>query len=120
MGERTPAGTTRLRELDARIRAARSPEPSPTRNQKHKFTLVSMAWRMVFEMAAGMAVGAAMGWGLDSLFGTLPFFLILFWLLGFAAGIRMVMQSANELQKHQADAAAAANQSAPEGAGRKR
>ena len=118
MGEQPQTGSNRLRELDAKIRAARAPQDAPPRNQRHKFNLVSMAWRMVFEMAAGMAVGAAMGWGLDSLFGTLPFFLILFWLLGFAAGIRMVMQSAKELEKYQIEAASAANTKAPTGAGR--
>jgi ABC-type transport system involved in cytochrome c biogenesis permease subunit len=51
-------------------------------------------------------VGAAMGWGLDALFGTLPIFLIVFILLGFAAGIRTVMRSAGELQKKQAADAA--------------
>ena len=118
MGEQPQNGSNRLRELDAKIRAARTPQDAPPRNQRQKFNLVSMAWRMVFEMAAGMAVGAAMGWGLDSLFGTLPFFLILFWLLGFAAGIRMVMQSAKELEKYQTEAASAANTKAPTGAGR--
>jgi ATP synthase protein I len=51
-------------------------------------------------------VGAAMGWGLDALFGTLPVFLIVFILLGFAAGIRTVMRSAEELRKNQAAEAA--------------
>ncbi|MEM7505254.1 MAG: AtpZ/AtpI family protein [Pseudomonadota bacterium] len=65
-----------------------------------------MAWRMVFELVLSMMIGAAMGWGLDSLFGTVPLFLIVFWLLGFASGIRTVMHSANEFQKKQAAAAA--------------
>jgi ATP synthase protein I len=50
-------------------------------------------------------IGAAMGWGLDALFGTLPLFLIVFILLGFGAGIRTVMRSAEELQRKQAAAA---------------
>ena len=56
-------------------------------------------------VVAGM-VGAAMGWGLDALFGTLPLFLIVFILLGFAAGIRTVMRSAQEIQDKQAAEAA--------------
>jgi len=65
---------------------------------------MNMAWRMVMELVAGMAVGLAMGWGLDSLFGTLPLFLIVMGLFGFAAGIRTVLRSAKELERRQAEA----------------
>lgn len=99
--------SAKLSELDARIkdaRAAREPKP---RKREEKWTTVSMAWRMVFELIIAMVIGLAMGYGLDSLFGTLPVFLVIFWLLGFAAGIRLVVQSAKELEKIQAAAAAA-------------
>ena len=52
--------------------------------------------------AGAAGIGAAMGWGLDALFGTLPIFLVVFILLGFAAGVRTVMRSAEELQNKQA------------------
>ena len=120
--ERSETQSSQLRELDARIRTARAATKPVSRGQGHKFNLASMAWRMVFELAAAMAVGGAMGWGLDSLFGTVPLFLIVFWLLGFAAGIRMVMRSAKELQDYQAAEAAREKQapdgSAPDGRGR--
>jgi ATP synthase protein I len=61
---------------------------------------------MTLELVVGGMVGAAMGWGLDALFGTLPVFLVVFILLGFAAGIRTVMRSAEELRKSQAAEAA--------------
>lgn len=89
----------KLEALDDRIRAARDarkPKPRPTGG---KFTTAGMAWRMVFELVFAMVIGGAMGWGLDSLFGTLPLFLIVFLLLGFASGIRLVMHSAQELAK---------------------
>ena len=66
-----------------------------------------MAWRMIFEMIASIMVGAAMGWGLDSLFGLLPLFLIVFTMLGFAAGVRAMLRTAHEIQRKQtADPAA--------------
>lgn len=99
-------GSARLQKLDARIRRARDAKAPPLRRKVDKFTNAGMAWRMVFELVLSMMIGAAMGWGLDSLFGTVPLFLIVFWLLGFASGIRTVMHSANEFQKKQAAAAA--------------
>ena len=54
---------------------------------------------MVIELVVGMAMGVGMGWGLDSLFGTMPAFLILFGLLGFAAGVRTMMRSADEVNR---------------------
>ena len=61
---------------------------------------------MTFELVVAAMIGAAMGWGIDALFGTLPLFLIVFILLGFGAGIRTVMRSAEELQRKQAAEAA--------------
>jgi ATP synthase protein I len=38
---------------------------------------------------------------LDVLFGTMPIFMVLFILLGFAAGIKTMMRSAAEMQNEQ-------------------
>lgn len=65
-----------------------------------------MAWRMVIELVAGIAIGFGIGYGLDWLFGTLPIFLILFIGFGFVAGVRTMMRTAQEVQKmHMARAA---------------
>lgn len=91
----------RLEALDRKIREARearAPKPEPSGG---KYSSASMAWRMVFELVFAMVIGGAMGWGLDSVFGTLPLFLIVFWLLGFASGIRLVMHSAREVQQNE-------------------
>ena len=39
------------------------------------------------------------GYGLDVLFGTLPIFLVLFTLLGLAAGVKTMLRSAQEIQE---------------------
>ena len=104
--------SARLDELDRRIRVAREAQAPKRGKTGDKFTAADTAWRMTLEMVVAGMVGAAMGWGLDALFGTLPIFLIVFILLGFAAGIRMVMRSAEELQKKQAAEAAQEDQGA--------
>lgn len=58
-----------------------------------------MAWRMVIELVAGIGVGFAIGIGLDELFGTGPFLLVTFTLLGFAAGVRTLMRTATDMQQ---------------------
>lgn len=53
------------------------------------------AMRVSAELMAGILVGGAIGWGLDSWLGLQkPWFRILFFLLGAAAGIMNVVRSA--------------------------
>jgi len=63
------------------------------------YSQAQLAWRMVIELVAGLGIGFGMGYGLDLLFGTLPVFLVLFTLLGLAAGIKTMMRSAEEIQR---------------------
>lgn len=95
-------GSAKLDELERRIRAAREAQQPKRGKTGDKFTMANMAWRMTLELVVGGMVGAAMGWGLDELFGTMPVFLVVFILLGFAAGVRTVMRSAEEVRKQQA------------------
>jgi ATP synthase protein I len=48
--------------------------------------LLSLAFRLLSEFVAAVIVGAFIGWGIDRLLGTSPAFLIVFLLLGAAAG----------------------------------
>ena len=95
-------GSGKLDELGARIRAARNARKPERSRAGDKYKAASMAWRMVFELVVAVMIGAAMGWGLDALFGTRPVFLIVFVLLGFAAGVRMMMRAAGEIQNDRA------------------
>lgn len=88
----------RLHELEARINRMRQEhEPAPKKVDNHE--LGQVAWRMVTELVAGLLVGLGVGFGLDRLFGTQPWLLLLFTLLGLVAGIRIVMHTAADLQK---------------------
>ncbi len=83
----------RLDELQTR-EAARTSRPPPNQS--------SIAFRFATELVAALIVGVGLGWGIDWLFGhfgfhTRPAFLILFFVLGAAAGIRNVMRAAKEI-----------------------
>ena len=52
---------------------------------------------MVTELVAGIGLGCGIGLGLDALLGTRPLMLVAFVLLGFAAGVRVMMRTAEEV-----------------------
>lgn len=56
-----------------------------------------VALRLASEFVAGILVGAAIGWGIDQLFGSSPWGLIVFLLLGFVAGTLNVVRAAGSL-----------------------
>ena len=94
-----------LQALDDRIRAARARhEPEP--KQEEHYSLAQQGWRMVTELVAGLLIGFGIGYGLDALFGTSTWLLILFFMFGFAAGVRTMMRTAAEIQKQNSSAGA--------------
>ena len=93
-----PRGDDRLRDLEARIAAAKGKE-APKAFQDEHHSQAHLAWRMVIELVAGLGIGFGIGYALDQFFGTMPVFLVLFILLGFAAGVKTVLRSAEEVEK---------------------
>jgi len=91
---------TRLRALDARIAQIKAAERKPNA-VADGHSQGQLAWRMVIELVAGLGIGFGIGYGLDQLLGTIPIFLVLFTLLGFAAGVKTVIRSAQEVQEKQ-------------------
>lgn len=87
----------RLKALEARL--ARVKGTSKTRGSATGlgFSQGELAWRMVIELVSGMLIGLGIGFGLDWLFGTRPIFLILFVLLGFAAGVKTMLRTAQSM-----------------------
>jgi ATP synthase protein I len=55
---------------------------------------MALGFRLSSELIAGVAVGAVIGWAFDRLLSTSPFGLIVFFLLGFVAGVVNVIRSA--------------------------
>ena len=87
----------RLKALDAKIAALKAPKDVKDHSEEH-YSQAQLAWRMVIELVAGLAIGFGIGYGLDTLFGTMPFFLVLFIFFGLAAGVLTMMRSAREVQ----------------------
>ncbi len=89
----------RLRALEARLEQVKEKPKAAQTNTVKGFSQGEVAWRMVIELCTGMVLGMAIGYGLDVLFGTLPIFLIIFSLIGFAAGVKTMLGSARQLSK---------------------
>ena len=87
----------RLRSLEERLAKVTKEPARKATGTGVGFSQGEVAWRMVLELVTGMVLGLAIGYGLDVLFGTLPIFLVIFALLGFAAGVKTMMGSARQL-----------------------
>lgn len=88
----------RLKALDKRIAAVRKTQEPKPRIDEH-YSAASQGWRMVIELVSGLGIGFGIGYGLDVLLGTLPILLVLFTLLGFAAGVKTMLRTAQEFQE---------------------
>ncbi|MDW4497309.1 AtpZ/AtpI family protein [Sulfitobacter sp. D35] len=93
-----PDSQQRLQQLESRIAAARKAQGPKPRADEH-YSQAQLAWRMVIELVAGLGIGFGIGYGLDVLFGTLPVFMVLFTMLGLAAGVKTMLRSAQEVQE---------------------
>ena len=92
------AEQARLEALEKRIAAAQA-EQAPRRiTGSDGHSQAQLAWRMVIELVAGLMIGFGIGYGLDTLFGTMPIFLVLFIFAGFAAGVKTMLRSAKQMQ----------------------
>jgi ATP synthase protein I len=90
----------RLRALEARLANVKEKvAPKPSTGTGKGFSQGEIAWRMVIELVTGMVIGMGIGYGVDWLFGTLPLFLVIFALLGFAAGIKTMLRTAEQMNK---------------------
>ncbi|WP_420012793.1 AtpZ/AtpI family protein [Tateyamaria sp.] len=92
-----PDDKARLDALGARIDAVKEEHAPKPRTPDHH-SQAQLAWRMVIELVAGLGIGFGMGYGLDAVFGTSPWLMIIFIFLGFAAGVKTMMRSAEEVQ----------------------
>jgi len=94
----------RRSELEAKLRALRPAQPAepPARNRDSgQGAALGQAMRVSAEFVAGLAVGAALGYGADRLLGTSPWGFILFFLLGFVASILNAFRAAGLVKPQQ-------------------
>ncbi len=93
LGARLNALGARLAARQAEV-AERVKEPSEEERRGR-----SLAFRLATEFVAGILVGGAIGWFFDGWLGTSPWGLIVFVLLGFAAGVLNSLRSAGLVQE---------------------
>jgi ATP synthase protein I len=85
-----------LEERLGRVRGARKPKAAPQGDGRGQ--ALGQALRLSTELIAGVVVGGFIGWALDRFFGTAPLLLVVFLILGAAAGILNVIRSAQAMQ----------------------
>ncbi len=83
-------------ELGERIRSLKE-DRQVLYDREHPVNQAHLAWRMVIDLVVGVGVGAAVGFGLDHLLGTLPILMAVFTLLGLAAGVNLMLRTAREV-----------------------
>ncbi len=91
--------TNRMRELEARLARLKGVPQAERTKTGEAFSGGEIGWRMVTELLAGMLIGLSVGYGLDWLFGTMPVFLVIFCLFGFAAGVKTMIGTAKAMQE---------------------
>ncbi len=100
-------GASPLDDLDGRLRrarAARSVESTPAAPRSG----LAAALRLAAEMVSALIVGGAMGWFLDRWLDTKPWFLLVFLLLGAAAGMLNAYRAAMRMSAgHESDSSGA-------------
>lgn len=65
--------------------------------RQRELTSAGRAFRFASEFVAAIIVGGLIGYGIDWLFGTKPWAMIVLLLLGFAAGVLNVMRAASAM-----------------------
>ncbi len=100
---RTGERHDRLADFETRLGRARGRRGDAPEAQA-RGSAMGTAFRISSELVVGLLVGGLIGWLLDRWFDTLPVFLLVFFILGAAAGIWNVIRSALAMQSDTLDA----------------
>ncbi len=87
----------KIKSLDQRIQKAKY---NSNLGENNPPSPMGKVMKVVVEIVAAMVVGVVIGMLLDNYFDTRPIFIIIFFLLGSAAGILNVFRVAKSLQKN--------------------
>jgi ATP synthase protein I len=86
----------RLDKVKAEARAQEQRNAGP--DDRARGAAMGQAMKIAIELVVGIAVGGFIGKVLDDQFGTAPWLLIVFLMLGFAAGLMNIIRTARRLQ----------------------
>ena len=97
--------SARLGSLDQRLSEIRDnrnvgTDQSEDGNSAARASAMARGFQLSSELIAGVVVGAAIGWGFDKLLSTSTFGLIVFFLLGFVAGLVNLVRSAGVMSRN--------------------
>jgi ATP synthase protein I len=93
---------TRLSELESKLGKVKAQRGDPREAEaaaRVRGRGMAYGMRMATELVAAIIVGGAIGYGLDWLFRTTPWFFLGFFLLGFVAGVLNVLRAYERLRK---------------------
>ncbi|EDZ60803.1 putative transmembrane protein [Candidatus Pelagibacter sp. HTCC7211] len=68
-------------------------------NKKDSPSSIGTAFKLSTELVSAVAVGTIIGFFFDKIFGTKPWFILIFFFVGVIAGISQVIRSAKNMQK---------------------
>jgi ATP synthase protein I len=88
----------RLKALDQRLDEERGADRSANAVAPAPLSASAGGFRLATDFIAGVALGVALGLGFDRLFGTSPWGLLVWSLLGFVAGVVNVLRSAGMMK----------------------
>ena len=92
---------TKSEDLETRLKIAKSKlKNKKIKDDGEKGFFLGNAFKLGTELVAAVAVGAIIGVILDNWFGTKPILIIIFFLLGSAAGILNVFKAAKRMQNY--------------------
>ena len=87
-------------DFKTRLKIAKSKiEKKLQSDSEKKGSFMGSAFKLGTELVAAVSVGTIIGFILDSWFDTKPWFIIIFFFLGTAAGLLNVIRAANRMQK---------------------
>jgi ATP synthase protein I len=93
----------RLGERLDRIRPAAPPEQAQATRAAADSSALARGFRLSSELVAAVLLGAGIGWLIDRWLGISPWGMIVFLLLGFAAGVLNVMRAAGVVPPNPTD-----------------
>ena len=89
----------RLQDLGRRLREREAAQAAKDGQKRHEtMGALGAAWRMSMELVAALVVGGLLGLGLDRVFHTAPWIMVIGLMFGFAAGVRNAVRTAYKMQ----------------------
>jgi len=82
-----------------KVRSHRDAEMSAGADAEMRGRGMAYGMRMAAELVAAVIVGGGIGWGLDWVLGSRPWLFLLFFLLGFAAGVLNVVRAYERMER---------------------